>query len=139
MLMNSGHTCLFQKGVCTVYLGDNRKNSVTLPPSVQRKFAFIVKTKEEDNSKKVVPRKKVTLELFHNRLGQKYTRSLMARYTANVWQDIKLRMNPDPFCTSCKIYSMTKNYRSNNTLKTKAPFKWVYVNYCSNIPKTFDK
>ena len=30
-LMNSGHTCLFNKEVLTVYFGDKNKNAVTLP------------------------------------------------------------------------------------------------------------
>ena len=38
---------------------------------------------EKDNYKKVVPKKKVALELLLYRLGQKSTRSLMAGDTAN--------------------------------------------------------
>ena len=37
-LMNSGHTCLFQKGFFTVYLGAKENNEVTLPHSAQRKL-----------------------------------------------------------------------------------------------------
>ena len=40
-LINSGHTCLFHKGFCTVYFGAEKKNSVTLPHSAQRKHAFL--------------------------------------------------------------------------------------------------
>ena len=39
-LMNSGHTCLFHKGFCTVYFGDEEKNAVTLPHNAQRKHVF---------------------------------------------------------------------------------------------------
>ena len=39
-LMNSGHTCLFQKVFCTVYFGAKEEKSVTLPHSEQRKHAF---------------------------------------------------------------------------------------------------
>ena len=35
-LMNSGHTCLLQKGFCTVYFGAKEKNVVRLPNSAQR-------------------------------------------------------------------------------------------------------
>ena len=28
-LMNAGHTCIFQKGFCTVYFGAEKKNEVT--------------------------------------------------------------------------------------------------------------
>ena len=39
-LMNSGHTCLFYKGFCTVYFGADKRNAVTLPHSAQRKHAL---------------------------------------------------------------------------------------------------
>ena len=32
-LINLGHTCLFHKGFCMVYFGDEKENSVTLPHS----------------------------------------------------------------------------------------------------------
>ena len=40
MLMNSGHTCLFRKGFCTVYFVDKEKNAVTLLHSAQRIHEF---------------------------------------------------------------------------------------------------
>ena len=70
-------------------------------------------------------RKKIALELLHQRLGHISTRSLLAGDTANVWEDVDLRIDPDPFCTSCKISSMNKKSRSNIPLKPRAPFKWV--------------
>ena len=39
-LMNLGHTCLYHKGFCTVYLGAKEKNAVTLPHSSRSKHAF---------------------------------------------------------------------------------------------------
>ena len=45
-LMNSGHTCLFRKGFCTVYFGDKEKNAVTLLHSAQRKNTFLGKIKK---------------------------------------------------------------------------------------------
>ena len=53
--------------------------------------------------------------------------TLMTGDTANVWQDIELRINPDPFCTSCQISSMNKKDRSKNTLTPKKPFKWGFM------------
>ena len=53
-------------------------------------------------------RNKIALELLHQRLGQKSTRSLLAGDNANVWEDVELRMDPDPFCTSCQKSSMKK-------------------------------
>ena len=72
---------------------------MTLPHSGQLKHAFLVKTKEKSKSQKQIPKKKVYLEIFHQRLGHRYTRSLLSGYTANVWQDIELRLDPDTFCT----------------------------------------
>ena len=76
-------------------------------------------------TKKLPSRKKISLKLLHQRLGHRSTRSLLAGNTANVWEDIELRIYPDPFCTSCQISSMNKKSRSKIPLKQKSPFKWV--------------
>ena len=75
------------------------------------------------NPKRNPKRKKITLELMHQILGHRSTRSLMAGDTANVWEDAKLKIDPDLFCTSCKISSMNKKARSKLPLNPKAPFK----------------
>ena len=68
------------------------------------------------------------------------TRSLLAGDTANVWEDIELRIYPDPFFTSFKISSMNKKAGSKIPLKPKAPFKWVFVDIIpSTAPQKFDK
>ena len=87
MLMNAGHTCLFHKNFCTVYFCAKEDNAVTLPHSPVRKHAFMVKSMESSkkNSKRNPKRKKIALELMHQILGHRYTRSLMAGDTANVW------------------------------------------------------
>ena len=77
-LMNSGHTCLFHKGFCTVYFGAKEKNSVTLPHSAQRKHAFLGKIMEKSKKKELPERRKIALELLHQRLGHRSTRSLLA-------------------------------------------------------------
>ena len=48
----------------------------------------------------------------------------------------QLKMDPDPFCTSCQISSMNKKARSKLPLKPKAPFKWVFMDI---IPSTAPK
>ena len=58
---------------------------------------------------------------------------MLAGDTANVWEDVELRIHPDPFCTSCKISSMKKKARSVIPLKPKAPFKWVFMDI---VPST---
>ena len=82
-LMNAGHTYLFHKGFCTVYFGEKEDNAVTLPHSALRKHAFSGKNK--DVSKKNPARKKIALELLHQILGHRSTRSLIAGDTANIW------------------------------------------------------
>ena len=87
-------------------------------------------------SKKIAPRKKIALGLLSHRIGHSSNRSLMAGDTKNVWKGIELSIDPDPFCTSCKISSMNKNSSSKNPLNTKAPFKWIFMDI---IPATKPK
>ena len=100
------------------------------------KHAFWGKIKEMSKTKKLPARKKIALELLHQILGHRSTRSLLAGDTANFWEDVELRIDPDPFCTSCQISSMNKKTRSKNTLNPKAPFKWVLMDI---IPETAPK
>ena len=93
----------FHTGFCTVYFGAKEDNAVTLPHSALRKHTFSGNIK--DVSKKNPVRKKIDL-------GHRSMRSLIAGDTANVWEDVELRIDPDPFCTSCKISSMNKKARS---------------------------
>ena len=73
---------------------------------------------------------------MHQVLGNRSTRSLIAGDTANVWEYAELKIDPDPFCTSCKISSMNKKARSKLPLMPKAPFKWVFMDI---IPSTAPK
>ena len=87
-------------------------------------------------SKKNPKRKKIALELMHQRLGHRSTGSLIAGDTTNIWEDAELKIDPDPFYTSCKISSMNKKARSKLPLKPKLPFKWVFMDI---IPSTAPK
>ena len=100
------------------------------------KHTFLGKIKEMSKTKKLPYRKKIALELLHQRLGHISTRSLSAGDTANIWENIELRIDPDTFCTSCKIHSMNKKARYKNPLNPKAPLKWVSMNI---IPSTAPK
>ena len=54
----------------------------------------------------------------------------MDGYTENVCKDIELRIDSDPFFTSCKISSINKKAISQNTLEPKAHFKcflWILL------------
>ena len=87
------------------------------------KYELFVKTNENTKSKIIALRKKVASKLLHQRLGHRSTISLMAGDTTNVWQDVEVRIYPDPFGTSCHISSMNEKARSKNPLKLKEPFK----------------
>ena len=127
MLINAGHTCLFHKGFFTVYFGAKNNNAATLPHSAQKKHDFIGKIKKIPKKKKSTAIKKIALELLHQRLGHISTRSLLAGDTANVWEYVELRIDPDPFCTSCQISSMNKKARYRIPLKPKVPFRWFFL------------
>ena len=82
-------------------------------------------------------RNKIALELMHQRLGHRSTRSLLVGDTVNVLEYVELRIYPDPFCTSCQISSMNKKARSKIPLNPKAPFKWVFIDiFPSTAPKS---
>ena len=87
-LINLVHTCLFHKGLCTVYFVDKKGNTVTIPHMAQRKHAFLVKTKDMSKSNKIAPRNKGASGLLHHRFGRICTRSFIDGYTANFWKDI---------------------------------------------------
>ena len=122
--------------VLNCVLRSKRENAVTLPHSAQRKHAFWGEIKEISKTKKLSARRKIALELLHQRLGHRSTISLLAGDTANVWEYIELRIYPYPFCTSFKISSMNKKSGSKIPLKPKAPFKWVFMDI---IPSTAPK
>ena len=121
--MNSGHTCLFYKRFCTVYFGAKEKNAVILTHSAQRKHVFPGKIKQMSKTNKLPSRKKIGLELLHHRLGHRHPRSFLTGDTANVWEDIELRIDPDTFCKSFHISSMNKKAGSKHRLNPKSPFK----------------
>ena len=73
---------------------------------------------------------------MQQRLCHRSTISLLDGDTANVWEDIELRKNPDPFGTSWHISSINKKTRYKNPLKPKAPLKWVFMDIIqSTAPK----
>ena len=83
--------------------------------------------KEISNTKKLPARKKIALEVLHQILGHRSTISLLVGDTANVWEDIYLRIDPDPFYTLCQISLMNKKARFKIILNPKAPFKWFFM------------
>ena len=57
-----------------VLFGDYEHNVMKLLHSSQQKHAFLVKKKENSKSQKKIPKKKVSLELLHQRLGHRSAR-----------------------------------------------------------------
>ena len=68
-----------------IFISINKQNLVTLPHRVQRKHKTLLKTKEKSKSKKEIPKKKVTLELLHQILGHRSTRSQLDGYAVDLW------------------------------------------------------
>ena len=92
---------------------------------------------EKSKKNKLPARKKISLELLHQRIGHRCTRSLLDGGTSNFWEYVELRIDPDPFYTSCQISSMNKKARSKIPLKPNAPFKWVFLDMVSSTaPKS---
>ena len=57
----------------------------------------MVESKEKAKSRKIAPRKNQALEILHQRLGHRSTICLMAGDIAIFWQDIEIRIYPEPF------------------------------------------
>ena len=87
----------FNKGFCTVYFGEKVNNVVNFPHSAQMKHTFLGKINEMPKKKTIPARKKIALELLHQRLGHRSTISFLSGDTNNIWEDVQLRIDPDPF------------------------------------------
>ena len=77
---------------------------------------------------------------MHQRLGHRYTRSLLAVDNTHVWQNIELGMYTETFCASCQISAIGKKSRSKTPLNPNTPFKWMFINiippiYTKNLTK----
>ena len=70
------------------------KNAVTLPHSAQRKHAFWGEINQMSKTRKLPSRKKIALELLHQRLGHRSPISFLAEDTSHVWEDTELRIDP---------------------------------------------
>ena len=131
--MNPGHTCLLYGYIYVVLFSANQQNMVTLLHSPHRKYAFLVKTTEKSKPKTTFHKKRVSLELLHQILGHRSKMSLLDWDTANVCQDTEIRVDPDPFCISCKISTIKKQPRSKIPLNPKTPFNWVFLDIISDL------
>ena len=82
-------------------------------------FIFGKKMKEKSKSQEQIPKRKVSLELFHQRLGHRYTKSPLAGDTVNVWQYIEIRVDPEQLFTSFQISTNNKRLDQRYTLKPR--------------------
>ena len=77
--------------------GEEKKRQLHYHIVHKEKHAFLGKIKEILKTKKLPSRKKIALELLHQRLGHRSTRSLLAGNTTNDWKDIEIRIDTYPF------------------------------------------
>ena len=126
----------FSQGVLHGVLQSKEEKCSNITTQCTKETCISRKNHGKVKENKLPARNKIALELLHQRLGHISTISLLAGDNANVWEDVDLRIYPDPFCTSCQISSMNKNSRSETPLKPKAPFKWVFMDI---IPSTTPK
>ena len=105
---------------------------VVLQSKREKCMHFLGEIKEMSKTKKLPSINKIALELLHHKLGHGSIRSLLAGDTANFWEDIQLRIDPEFFCTSCQISSMNKKAGYKITLNPRVPFKWVFMDIISS-------
>ena len=72
--------------------------------------------------------------MLHQRLGHRCTISLIDEDTEKSWQDIEHQIYPDPFSTSCQIYSMNKEAMSKHTLNQRHLSKWIFMDIIPSTP-----
>ena len=136
-MMEAGHACTFHNGFCTLYFGDENTNTIMLAHRTERDRALPMRIRER---KRKQTRSQVSLEHLHQCLGHRATRSLLAADAAGLWEDVEIRMDPDPFCTSCKVATITKKSRSKQPLDPVGPLKWVFMDIIpSPHSKSIDK
>ena len=59
--------------------------------------------------------------------------SLLDGDTVNVWKYIDLRIDPDPFCTSCQTSTINGKVISKKPLNIKTTFTWVFIDIIPSI------
>ena len=134
--MNSGHNVFILQRALHGLLWNKIEKCSYITTYCTKKTCILGEIKEMSKTKKLPSRQNIALEILHQRLGHRSTRSLLAGDTANIWRDIELRIDLDSFCTSCQISSMNKKARSKIPLKPKSSFKWVSMDI---IPSTAPK
>ena len=87
---------------------------------------------------KLRARKKIALELLHHILGHRSTRSLLAGDTDNVWEDIELRIDPDPFFHIMSYFFHEQKGKVGESTESKSSLQvGVHAHHAINITKSF--
>ena len=90
----------------------------------------------EKSKKKFTSKKENCFRIDTSEIRTHIHKIIVSWGTANVWEGVELRIDPDSFCTSCQISSMNKKARSKIPLKPKAPFTWDFMDI---VPTTSTK
>ena len=79
----------------------NNAVSTRSPPTPS--YAAIAAATPRPITPVVRPKRKVSLELLHHRLGHQNHKALLAAHEAAVWNDVLVEFAPSDFCIGCKI------------------------------------
>ena len=107
-LMNLVHTWIFRKGFCMVLFSDKKQNVVTLRHSIQRKIYIFGTNEGKFIITKANSLKESFLGVIPSEIKHRSTRLLLVGYASNVCQEIELRLDPDPYCSSCQTSTINK-------------------------------
>ena len=83
-LMNSGNTCLFNQFFLHSVLRSKGEKYINITTQCTKETCISRKNHGKVKENKLPASKKIALELLHQRLGHRYTRSLLSGDTDNV-------------------------------------------------------
>ena len=69
----------------------------------------------------------MSLDLLHARLRHRSARALLAADAAEIWRDVEVKLSPNPFCTFCKIATITKRNQSKVPMGAEKPLARVFM------------
>jgi transposase InsO family protein len=82
-------------------------------------------------------KKRLSLELLHNRLGHRKCRTLLAAGEHNLWADVTVRMSPESGCLSCGISTIRATARNKEQhTGASAPGEYVFMDILHPITAT---
>ena len=136
--MNSVHSYFKKNGLTWCNMDKEKKWDDPATKCTDESCIF-GEIKKMSTTKKLPSRKKNDLELLHQRLSHRYIIIFLAGYSANIGGDTELKIDLDPFCTSCQISSIRKRLGLKNHLNQKHPSSEFYGHNSINNIQKFDK